>query len=75
MIETYLRHEAERRAMGIPPLPLNDHQTRELCELLITPPARREELLLSLLLDRIPPGVDPAAGVKAEFLAGIFTGE
>jgi len=75
MIETYLRHEAERRAMGIPPLPLNDHQTRELCELLITPPAGREELLLSLLLDRIPPGVDPAARAKAEFLAGILTGE
>ncbi len=75
MIEAYLHHEAKRRAMGIPPLPLDDHQTRELRDLLITPPAGREELLLSILLERIPPGVDPAARVKAEFLAGIFTGE
>jgi aconitate hydratase 2/2-methylisocitrate dehydratase len=75
MIEAYLHHEAERRAMGIPPLPLDAEQTRCLCELLIHPPADREELLLSLLRDRIPPGVDPAARVKAEFLTGICRGE
>ncbi|PKN59621.1 MAG: aconitate hydratase B, partial [Deltaproteobacteria bacterium HGW-Deltaproteobacteria-11] len=75
MIEAYLHHEAERRAMGIPPLPLDAAQACELCELLIHPPADREELLLSLLRDRIPPGVDPAARVKADFLAGICGGE
>lgn len=75
MIEAYLNHEAQRRAMGIPPLPLNESQTRSLCDLLISPPEGRGELLLSLLMDRVPPGVDPAARVKAEFLEAIFMGE
>ncbi len=75
MLEEYLNHEAQRRAMGIPPLPLDDSQTRSLCDLLISPPEGRGELLLSLLMDRVPPGVDPAARVKAEFLEAIFTGE
>lgn len=75
MIDAYLNHEAERGAMGIPPLPLDIEQTRALCELLLHPPEGREEMLLSLLRDRVPPGVDPAARVKAEFLARICTGE
>jgi len=75
MLEEYLNHEAQRRAMGIPPLPLDESQTRSLCDLLISPPGERGELLLSLLMDRVPPGVDPAARVKAEFLEAIFTGD
>jgi len=74
MIEHYLKHEAERRALGIPPLPLNREQTRELCALLEAPPAGKEEFLLGLLMERVPPGVDPAAEVKAEFLDKVVAG-
>lgn len=74
MIEKYLEHEAERKALGIPPLPLDPEQTRQLCGLLSNPPAEREGLLLHLLKERISPGVDPAAKVKADYLAGIVSG-
>jgi aconitate hydratase 2/2-methylisocitrate dehydratase len=74
MIEAYLAHEAERKAQGIPALPLNPEQTAELCKLLEAPPAGKEEFLLNLLKERVSPGVDPAAEVKAAFLAEILTG-
>lgn len=74
MIEAYLQHENERKAQGIPALPLNPEQTAELCKLLENPPAGKEEFLLHLLKERVSPGVDPAAEVKAGFLAGIVNG-
>ncbi len=74
MIENYLRHEEERKAQGIPALPLSPEQTAELCELLVNPPAGKEDFLLTLLTQRVPPGVDPAAEVKADFLAAIIAG-
>jgi len=75
MIEAYLRHEEERKAQGIPALPLNPEQTAQLCELLQNPPAGKEDFLLHLFTERISPGVDPAAKVKAGFLAAILAGE
>lgn len=75
MLESYRQHVAERAALGIPPLPLNPQQTSELCELLQNPPAGEEEFLLSLLRDRVPPGVDQAAYVKAGFLSAIAQAE
>ena len=30
----YEKHVKEREALGVPPLPLNEEQTREVCELL-----------------------------------------
>ncbi|MBT0664409.1 bifunctional aconitate hydratase 2/2-methylisocitrate dehydratase [Geobacter pelophilus] len=74
MIEAYLAHEAERKAQGIPALPLNPEQTADLCKLLEAPPAGKEEFLLNLLKERVSPGVDPAAEVKAAFLAEILKG-
>ncbi|PLX83421.1 MAG: bifunctional aconitate hydratase 2/2-methylisocitrate dehydratase [Desulfuromonas sp.] len=74
MIDAYLRHEEERNAQGIPALPLNPEQTTSLCELLQNPPAGKEEFLMNLFTQRISPGVDPAAEVKAAFLADILTG-
>ncbi|PSB13013.1 bifunctional aconitate hydratase 2/2-methylisocitrate dehydratase [filamentous cyanobacterium CCP2] len=71
MLESYRKHVAERAALGIPPLPLSAEQASELCELLKNPPAGEEEALLEMLVDRIPPGVDPAAYVKAGFLTAI----
>lgn len=46
-----------------------------LVELLKNPPAGEEEFLLDLLINRVPPGVDEAAYVKAGFLAAIAKGE
>ncbi|GJD17538.1 bifunctional aconitate hydratase 2/2-methylisocitrate dehydratase [Rivularia sp. IAM M-261] len=71
MLESYRKHVEERAALGIPALPLDAKQTSELCELLKNPPAGEEQTLLHLLRDRVPPGVDPAAYVKAGFLTGI----
>ncbi|MEH1790184.1 bifunctional aconitate hydratase 2/2-methylisocitrate dehydratase [Nostoc sp.] len=71
MLESYRKHVAERAALGIPPLPLDAKQTSELCELLKNPPKGQEEILLHLLSDRVSPGVDPAAYVKAGFLTAI----
>lgn len=75
MLEEYQKHVAEREALGIPPLPLDAQQTSQLCELLKQPPDGEAEILLHLLRDRIPPGVDAAAYVKAGFLTGIAKGE
>ena len=71
MLEQYRKHVAERAQLGIPPLPLDAKQTSELCELLKNPPKGQEEILLHLLSDRVSPGVDPAAYVKAGFLTAI----
>jgi len=75
MIEAYLRHEEERNAQGIPALPLNPEQAQGLCELLQNPPAGKDEFLLNLFKERISPGVDPAAEVKAAFLGKLLKGE
>ncbi len=71
MLEAYRKHKAEREAKGIPALPLTAEQTSQLCELLKNPPTGEEAALLTLLTDRIPPGVDDAAYVKAGFLTAI----
>jgi aconitate hydratase 2 / 2-methylisocitrate dehydratase len=74
MLELYRQQAQERSDAGIPPLPLDAQQATALCELLKSPPAREEAFLLSLLTDRIPPGVDQAAYVKAGFLTAIANG-
>ncbi|MGG6294055.1 bifunctional aconitate hydratase 2/2-methylisocitrate dehydratase [Leptolyngbya sp. AN02str] len=74
MLEAYRIHVEERAKLGIPPLPLDAEQTSQLCDLLQHPPAGEEEFLLHLLRDRVPPGVDQAAYVKAGFLTAIAQG-
>ncbi len=74
MIDAYLKHEAERKAQGIPAKPLDPEQTREVCRLLEAPPAGREAFLKDLIANRVSPGVDPAAEVKAAFLAEVVRG-
>ncbi len=75
MLESYRQHVAERAALGIPPLPLSAQQMSDLGELLKNPPAGEEAFLLELLRDRVPPGVDQAAYVKAGFLTAIAKGD
>jgi len=74
MMEAYLEHVSERNAQGIPPLPLNPEQARGVCELLQSPPPGEETFLLNLFKNRVSPGVDPSAKVKADFLGQILKG-
>jgi len=74
MLIAYREHEAERAALGLPPLPLNAEQAALLVELLKSPPAGEEALLFNLLENRTPAGVDQAAYVKASFLADVAKG-
>ena len=75
MLEAYRKHVQERAAQGIPPLPLDEQQTADLVALLKDPPKGEEDVLLDLLLNRVPAGVDKAAYVKAAFLAAVAKGE
>ena len=71
MLQEYRKHKTEREAQDIPPLPLTAEQTSQLCEILKNPPEADKEELLALLRDRVPPGVDDAAYVKAGFLTAV----
>ena len=73
--DEYDEHVAERAEMGVVPAPLDPEQMADLAEELLAPDGGEEEFLVSLLEDRVPPGVDDAAYVKAAFLAAIAKGE
>lgn len=75
MLEQYRKQVVEREAQGLVAKPLDDRQVLALTELIINPPDGEEPYILSLLTDRIPPGVDPAARVKAGLLKEIALGE
>ena len=75
MLEHYRKHVEERAADGVVPKPLNAEQMAALVELIKQPPAGEEELILDLLANRVPAGVDEAAYIKAGFLAAIAKGE
>ena len=75
MLEAYRTEVQERAELGIPPKPLDPEWTAQLVDLLKSPPAGEEEFLLDLIANRVPPGVDEAAYVKAGFLSAIVTGE
>ncbi len=75
MLKEYRKHATERAALEIPALPLTAQQTSELCELLKNSPEAEKEELLALLRDRVPPGVDDAAYIKAGFLTAVAKGE
>ncbi len=75
VLQDYRNHVEERAAQNIPPKPLNAEQVAGLVDLLKNPPAGEEEFLLELLSERVPPGVDEAAYVKAGFLSAIAKGE
>ncbi|MCW8830647.1 MAG: aconitate hydratase B, partial [Gammaproteobacteria bacterium] len=74
MLEAYREHVAERQSENLPPLPLSAEQVAELIELIKNPPAGEAEFLMELLVNRVPPGVDQAAYVKAAFLADVAKG-
>ena len=72
MLEAYKKIEKERAELGIPPEPLDAEQTAYLVEL-IKENSEDGALLLDLLINRVPAGVDDAAYVKAAFLNDIAT--
>ena len=74
MLEDYKKHCKEREEMGIPPLPLDAEQTAAVINLLKND-HDENELLLFLLKERVPAGVDDAAYVKAGFLSDLTKGE
>ena len=75
MLEAYRTHVAERHLQGIPPKALDPEWTAGLVELLKNPPAGEEDFLVDLISNRVPPGVDEAAYVKASFLTALVNGE
>ncbi len=74
VLEAYRKHVAERAAQGVVPQPLNAQQTAALVELIKKPLQGEEAFLIDLLENRIPPGVDEAAYVKARFFGCIGKG-
>jgi len=75
IMDEYLEHASQRKSSGIPPLPLNPRQTQAVCQLLQSPPSGEENFLMELFKNRISPGVDPAAQVKADFLGKVLNGD
>ena len=74
MLTAYRQEAAKRQEMGIPPKPLTAAQVESLCALLQNPPEGDKSELMALLAQRVPPGVDPAAKVKALFLTDLAQG-
>ena len=67
---------ADRARLGAAPLPLNATQMQSLAQLLQeNQDAATATSLLTLLSERVPAGVDPAAKVKAAFLGEVATGK
>ena len=75
LLEDYADHVTERAAKGIPPLPLNAEQTNCVTKLLEQDNTYDSSYLLDLLINRVPPGVDEAAYVKASWLTAIINSE
>jgi len=75
MLETYLAQQKERAELGIPALPLTPEQTKSLCQLLEQAPEGKGEMLVDMISNRVSPGVDPSAEVKAHWLGKVAHGE
>jgi aconitate hydratase 2/2-methylisocitrate dehydratase len=75
LLPSYRQAALEREELGVPALPLNAAQASALTALLEQPPAEEGGFLLHLLSERIPPGVDEAAYVKASWLTAVARGE
>merc|ERR1712195_804 len=73
--ESYNKSIEERFAQGgIPPKPIDAAQCAELVTLALDPKDEAAEVE-DLLVNRVPPGVDEAAYVKAGFLTAVAKGE
>jgi len=75
VLQAYRKHVEDRAAENLPPLALDAQQVAELVELIKAPGNEDPQVLLDLLVHRVPPGVDQAAYVKAAFLSAVASGE
>ncbi|MEN8222403.1 MAG: bifunctional aconitate hydratase 2/2-methylisocitrate dehydratase [Acidobacteriota bacterium] len=73
IIENYRKHIEVREKNDIPPLPLNTEQTDAVCTM-IAGGEGDQKWLKDQLLQRVSPGVDPSAEIKAQFLSDIVEG-
>lgn len=67
----YKKHADERSALGVPPLALNVEEIKDLINSLKNGDKNQDELI-QILKNRVNPGVDEAAKIKAEFLNEII---
>ncbi|PAF41672.1 bifunctional aconitate hydratase 2/2-methylisocitrate dehydratase [Helicobacter sp. 11S03491-1] len=72
-ISDYKQTQNIREQEGIPPLPLNAEAVKNIIEILKDVSASKEDrdFAKELLIERVSPGVDEGAKVKAEFLGKI----
>ncbi|MFA5721610.1 MAG: bifunctional aconitate hydratase 2/2-methylisocitrate dehydratase, partial [Aliarcobacter sp.] len=76
LLQEYKAHEAQRaKEGGLPGLALTAAQTAELVELLKANKVEDAEYALNLFKNKINPGVDDAAYVKAAFLNDVVQGK
>ncbi|MCF8578864.1 bifunctional aconitate hydratase 2/2-methylisocitrate dehydratase [Enterobacter ludwigii] len=68
MLDDYNQHLKARAETGIPAKPLTAEQTDAVIHRLINDVSAPHPLLIDLLTHSVPPGVDPAAKLKAAFL-------
>ncbi|WP_172513348.1 bifunctional aconitate hydratase 2/2-methylisocitrate dehydratase [Enterobacter roggenkampii] len=68
MLDDYTQHRKARQEAGIPAKPLTAEQTAALIQRLLHDAPTHHPQLIDLLTHCVPPGVDPAAKLKAEFL-------
>lgn len=71
-LQSYETAVKERAANGIPPLPLSTQECADLIEILKSNPTKE---LVTLLRERVSPGVDEAAYVKAAYLHALVEGK
>jgi len=71
----YNAHTAERAEQGMPPLPIDPKQAQCVVKHCLAPAGGDEEFYFNLLANRIPPGVDDASYVKANFLNDVSKGK
>lgn len=73
-VKEYENNVAERRKEGVPPLALSTTQTKQVIGILKGSDETHKVFCKDLLANRINPGVDDSAKIKAEFLGNIASG-
>ncbi len=74
ILEEYQRAAEQRQAQAIPPMPLSAAEVSAVIDRLPLSQGEERQSLLYLLRERVNPGVDEAAGIKADFLAEVISG-
>ena len=75
MLDYYFEQKKERAKLGLPPLALTPAEVEKVCRNLEKPDPGQAGLLRGLLENRVSPGVDPSAKVKATWLASVAKGK